>query len=85
MSKQQGVDVPEVMERDIGKHKKRKGNYELWMKFDGDNSSFFNREWHRVRSYETRELAEKNMKDQTRKWNGMPQFRWLFEVRERKE
>lgn len=84
MSKQQGIDVPEVVERDTGKHKKRKGVYELWMKFDGNAPSFFTREWHRVRSYETKEIAEKNLRDHTRKWNRIPsQFKWSFEIREK--
>lgn len=83
MSKQQGIDAPEIVERDTGKHKKRKGNYELWMKCDNTSPSFFSRDWHRIRTYETREIAEKNLKDHDRKWNRINSIKWSFEIREK--
>lgn len=83
LSKQQSY-MPEIEERDSTGSKKRKGNFELWQKYNGDlNLSFLKNEWHKIRSYETRELAEKNLKDFDRKWNyGNTQFKWLFEIRE---
>lgn len=74
--------MPEIEERDKTGSKKRKGKYELWQKYNG-NISFLKNEWHKIRSYETRELVEKNLKDCKRKWNHNTQFNWLFEIREK--
>jgi len=89
MSKQQSF-MPD--ERQVSKSgRKRKGKYELWMrrKPERKNPSFWFTDWHRVRKYETlelaeknrddhkRELAEKNRDDHKRKWSDD----WEFEVR----
>lgn len=84
MSKQQGIDVPEVQERNTGMHKKRNGKFELWMKC-GEETTIFSKNWIKVRSYETKELAEKNMKDNIRKWNCTSKIKWLFEIREKQD
>jgi len=77
MSKQQSF-MPD--ERQVSKSgRKRKGKYELWMrrKPERKNPSFWFTDWHRVRKYETLELAEKNRDDHKRKWSDD----WEFEVR----
>lgn len=83
MSKQQSY-MPEIEERNKTGRKKRKGKYELWQKCLL-KSKIFNNEWHRIRTYESREIAEKNLKDYDRKWNyGDSKIKWLFEIRETK-
>ena len=97
MSKQQGQSPePEVKTRKPGK--KRHGIYELWMRYNPDlvqeriskyGLSVYtpSTEWHRIRKYETRELAEKNKADSERKWNAWFNNEkpptWQFEVREK--
>jgi hypothetical protein len=76
MSKQQGTDIPEVVGRNKGKSKKRHGKYQLWMR--GKHSMFG--DWHKIRSYETKELAEQNMEMCVRKWNVLRDS-WEFEIR----
>ena len=80
MSKQQGNDMPEVVERNKGKSKKRHGKYQLWMR--GKHSMFGMKptDWHKIRSYETKELAEENLKACQRKWNVFSDS-WEFEIR----
>lgn len=79
MSKHQGIDIPEVVERNRGKSKKRHGKYQLWMRNKhsilGSSSN-----WHKIRSYETKELAEQNMEMCDRKWNMLGDS-WEFEIR----
>ena len=75
MSKQQGTDMPEVVERNKGKSKKRRGKYQLWMR--GKNNL---KNWHKIRSYETMELAEENKYACERKWNVFRDS-WEFEIR----
>jgi len=81
LSKQQS-NMPEIEETGRTGSKKRKGKYEIWQKYNGD-MTFFKNEWHKIRSYETRELAEKNLKDFERKLNHNIKFNWLFEIREK--
>lgn len=83
MSKQQGIDVPDIQERNTGKRKKRNGNYELWMRHT-KNAMFLGNDWHKVRSYETKEIAEKNLKDHIRKWNTISSS-FEFEIREKED
>lgn len=79
MSKQQGTDIPEVVERNKGKSKKRHGKYQLWMR---GKSGMLGRtvNWHKIRSYETMELAEQNLQMCDRKWNAFGDS-WEFEIR----
>lgn len=80
----QSSDMGEPEEAHAGSHKKRKGDYKLWMRYIGDGSSFWMRKWSKVRSYETEEIATKAMKDMDRKWNqtakGTREERWKFIV-----
>jgi hypothetical protein len=82
MSKQQGTDTPEVVERNKTKSKKRHGKYELWMRTrpDAPWNNVLKVSWHKIRSYQTKELAEKNKNDSERKWNALGPY-WEFEVR----
>jgi hypothetical protein len=93
MSKQQG-QCPEPEVRSKGKSgKKRHGKYEVWMRTNPElkkeGRQWYGLDWHKIRSYKTLELAEKNRDDFTRKWNSYyssiknPIFeaRWEFEVR----
>lgn len=85
MSKQTG-EFPEVKERKPTAHKKQKGKFELWMRFNPDfirkdyGLSFLKRscDWHCVRKYKTMELAKENLEASRRKWNT---DRWEFEIR----
>lgn len=77
MSKQQSY-MPE--ERQVGKSgRKRKGKYELWMR--GLTEPTWIKDWWKVRSYETLEMAEYNKEQMNRKWNSTKNLRWEFEVR----
>lgn len=76
--------MPEIEETSRTGSKKRKGKYEIWRKFNGNLKSL-KYGWHKIRSYETRELAEKNLKDFERKFNHNDKFNWLFEIREKEE
>ena len=74
--------MPEIEERNSTGAKKRKGKYELWQKCLIKNSIFKN-EWHKVRTYESKDVAEKNLKDLDRKYNfGYSELKWTFEIRE---
>ena len=81
MSKQQGnsPDEPEICNK--SPPKKRKGKYEVWQRADPEMKENWFRilggKWRRVRSYETKELAEQNMEAMKRKWSD----NWQFEVR----
>jgi len=86
MSKQQGQSPNED---EVGKKvpRKKKGKYELWMRHNPEYDEYkvFGVNWHKVRTYPTMEMAEKNMNDQDRKWNGYyPEGykdTWQFEIR----
>jgi hypothetical protein len=81
MSKQQGTDIPEVVERNKGKSKKRHGKYQLWMRGKhGMLGSNRVPQWHKIRSYVTMELAEQNLQMCDRKWNALGDS-WEFEIR----
>ncbi len=91
MSKQSG-NFPDEPEVPIHKQaKKKKGKYELWMRHnltDGSRNWFGWEKWHKLRTYPTFELAEKNRLDYNRKWNGpYPNGigPWEFEIREKME
>ena len=77
MSKQQGTDMPEVVERSKGKSKKRHGKYQLWMR---GKHAMLSSQWHKIRSYETMELAEQNLQMCYRKQNVFSDS-WEFEIR----
>ena len=78
MSKQQGTDMPGVVEHNKGKSKKRHGKYQLWMK--RKHATYGIKEWMKIRSYETIELAEQNLQMCDRKWNALSDS-WEFEIR----
>ena len=84
MSKQQGTNFPELEERKSKKRKKRKGVYELWMRYNPPDKtkSIFSQDWHCIRKYETMELAEENLAASKRKW---PSDFWELEIRVRNE
>lgn len=78
MSKQQTF-MPEDTPSKKRPRRKRKGKYELWMRLSPNvkRSRSWCIDWHKTRSYETLELAEKNRSDSERKWGP----NWEFEVR----
>jgi hypothetical protein len=79
MSKQQGTDMPEVVDRNKTKSKKRHGKYQLWMR--GKHQMFGrNLDWHKIRAYQTMQLAEQNLERGKRKWNVFSDS-WEFEIR----
>ena len=59
------------------KSKKRHGKYQLWMR--GKHAMLIS-QWHKIRSYETMELAEQNLQMCDRKWNAFGDS-WEFEIR----
>lgn len=79
MSKQQGTNFPELEERKSKKRKKRKGIYELWMRYNPPDKtkSIFSQDWHCIRKYETMELAEENLANSKRKW---PSESWELKI-----
>lgn len=86
MSKQQGnsPDEPETCNK--SPPKKRKGKYELWQRFNPHDAkdtwfAVFRKEWRKVRSYETKELAEQNMEAMKRKWSFSGKDCWQYEIR----
>lgn len=92
MSKQQTF-MPVIEERNRGQHKKRTGQYEVWYRYVPTEkekrrtvSDYWFERWARMRKYESKEIAEKNCADFTRKWNmgGTSNKKgfWEFEVRE---
>jgi hypothetical protein len=87
MSKQSG-NTPDESEVPIHKQsKKRKGNYELWMRMNPKykEHTTLNLDWFKSRSYNTLELAKLNQKNMSRKWNSLQdKDRWEFEIREKK-
>lgn len=93
MSKQQGIDFPEIVERNTGKNKKRKGDFELWTRcyvLDNQQPPKFMTNWWKLRSYETIEIAEINLKNELRKRNRHQKnstwtITWEFEIRKKKE
>lgn len=85
MSKQSGnfPDEPEVPQHK--QSKKKKGNYELWMRLNPkykDEHNRFSLDWFKWRSYNTFDLAELNLENMRRKWNTR-EDRWQFEIREK--
>lgn len=78
----QSSDMSEPEEAHAGHHKKRKGEFKLWMRYlarDGLANLFPG--WSKVRSYETEELAHKAQKLMDRKWNsGRDKPVWEFVV-----
>lgn len=76
MSKHQSF-MPDDRAKTSKSGRKRKGKFELWMRRNPKAPMSWFNEWHRVRKYETLEMAEKNRDDNIRKWGK----NWEFEVR----
>jgi len=69
MSKQSAIDFPDVESRNrSSKGRKRKGEYEVWMRHIGKPTRCFGG-WHKVRGYATEDAARKSLADHERKWN----------------
>jgi hypothetical protein len=79
MSKQQGTDIPEVVDRNKTKSKKRHGKYQLWMRGKHPTLGSMSN-WHKIRAYQTMQLAEQNLEMCNRKWNVFGNS-WEFEIR----
>lgn len=79
---QQSSDMGEPEESHAGHHKKRTGEWKLYMRYlakDGLARLFPG--WSKVRSYETEEMAQKARKLMDRKWNsGRQEPAWEFIV-----
>lgn len=82
----QSSDMGEPEEAHAGHHKKRTGEYKVYMRYIAQDGFFrMMCGWSKVRSYETEELAKRARDQMDRKWNsGRQEPAWEFIVSTKK-